>query len=220
MKKLTKIFCALFVMIMLVSVSSCSKNPYKGMKPEEILYTVGTWERQYSPSISMSFNKDGTGTQTNNGFDYEYYWNLDDDELDVEVIGFWTVEYEFSMKDITFIITNKENNTTATFIPKGSQASTLPDNGTNPSELEGTWNCQGSYSYVFNSDKTAYTYDPNDPSKTHVTDLKWTYVKSDDILYTYNADSDFLRYLRYKINGKEMTLTFLSSSKDYKYTKE
>lgn len=217
-----KIIAVMLTAAVLFGMSACGANdPYRGMKPTEKLVAVGTWEKQYSPEVTMSFEKNGKGAQNNDGTEYEFYWELDEGELDIEVIGWWELDYRFEQGEDSFTITNTEAGSSATFVYGGSQPKTLPENGEKPKELEGTWICEDASrsTYVFKGDGSAYTFSPADPAQAHTADLKWTYDKNADTLYTYNDATKHLSFLRYKINGKEMTLTVLASGKEYKYTK-
>lgn len=196
-------------------------DPYKGMTEEEKLVAVGTWEKYYAPATYMVFNSDGTGKQHHNGYDYDYYWSLDDGILCVELVGATTYNYVFEMLDESFTVTNADAGTTAEFVYGGSQVTEFPDNGTNPAQLVGDWVSDDTdlYAWVLNADGTGYRYNAQNSSAATV-NIEWTYVKKTKTLYFHSDNWENMLYYNYSVNDDVLLLINLSTGDTLKFNNQ
>ena len=225
MKKIRRAVIVLLAVLLLAGLTGCGeKDPYAGMTAQEKLAAVGDWEMLYDPTVKLSFSSDGTGSQVNGyGISANITWTLQDNKLTIVVEDIMDYTYNFVMEDKDFTVQNTDGSTAVlTFVYGGSQLSEIPDDAKKPTAFVGEWKSDNSnvYSIVFNQDGTAYRFEQDDASKTHVADLKWGCDSKQTQLYLYDTNAGRINYYSFTVSDTALQITNLSSKKTFDYNKQ
>lgn len=155
-----KFLHVIVIFILIVMLFGCKKEEQKKVINEkdlkatsckELLTLIKTWEKEENINICYSFNRDGTGTYTENKIESSFKYTIDETNLIIDSVDKYLVSCDLVNNTIT--LSNEKE--MITYVIKGTQL--FKDLvGTKNKELKGVWNSSKETIMLHNKDNSSY----------------------------------------------------------------